>query len=168
MCETVVVIRPFEASDLPILQQIRGDLELQHLLLANPSPESMASAADWVVRRESKDWFRILALQSGDPIGFVQLIDIHYKNRFAWLGIALCRSAQNRGIGERAMQLLEKHAKAELSLRKLMLYVRADNVRAIRLYDNLNYIKVGVLSDHYDDGETLHDVVIMEKNLEKL
>ena len=67
--------------------------------------------------------------------------------------MALVAGAQGQGVGGKALELLIAHARAALGLRKLLLEVRADNAIAIRLYSAAELNQVGVLKNHYYDGE---------------
>jgi RimJ/RimL family protein N-acetyltransferase len=164
------LLRPAAPGDAVALVALREDHALQHLLMANPegktaqSAVALANAQNWISRRESVGWFRVIDAGEGG-VGFVQIADIHHKNRYGWLGIALLPSCRGNGIGALAMAAAERAAVAELGLRKLLLQVRADNLNALALYDRAGWRRVGILAAHYDDGTTLHDAVIYEKAL---
>ena len=159
------MLRRVEPRDLPCLAAIRSDLALQHLLLANPDP-GLAAAPDvggWIARREAGGWFRVVvAGRTDEAAGFVQISQVHRKNRHGWMGIALLPGVRGKGIGRQAIGDVQAAAVAELGLRKLLIEVRADNVAAIRLYQTLGFRIVGTLRHHYDDGLQVHDVVICE------
>ncbi|MBP9181559.1 MAG: GNAT family N-acetyltransferase [Fuscovulum sp.] len=161
-------MRPAGPADAAALAALRADRALQHLLMANPDPappaDPVAEAAAWIVRREGAGWFRVIDDGTG-ALGFVQISDIHRKNRFGWLGLALLPAARGRGLGARALAAAEAAARDELGLRKVLLQVRADNGAALALYDRASWHRVGTLRAQYDDGAALHDVVICEKAL---
>lgn len=162
------LLRPSAPGDAAALSRLRSDLELQHLLMANPSHDlsvdTVAEAATWITRREGAGWFQVIDAGHG-AIGFVQISDIHHKNRFGWLGIALLPAERCQGLGLRALAEAEALATRELGLRKLLLQVRADNVAASALYRRAGWRQVGEMLAHYDDGRRFHDVVVHEKAL---
>lgn len=164
-----MMLREVETRDIPCICSIRADRELQHMLMANPGQETKADplsdAQDWVERRQKAGLFRMIAPLDAPGIGFGQICDIHNKNRFGWLGIALLPDARGQGYGHRALSSLEHLAVEVLRLRKLLLQVRLDNTAAITLYQRAGWQQAGILKAHYDDGETLHDVLIFEKIL---
>lgn len=159
-------LREASLDDARPLSVLRGDMTLQHVLMAHPisidPPVLVAQTAEWIRRRVESDWFRIID-DGTAPIGFVQLTDIHRKNGSAWLGIALMPASRGKQFGKAALAEVEKEARVELGLRKLMLQVRSDNHRAIRLYEQSGWRTVGTFLAHYDDGEAKHDVIVMEK-----
>lgn len=161
--------RPARAGDAAALAGLRADRDLQHLLMANPDAgppaDPVAEAQAWIARREGAGWFRVIDEGQG-AAGFVQVSDIHRKNRFGALGIAVAQEARGRGLGARVLAAAETAAVTELGLRKLILQVRADNAPAIALYDRAGWQRAGLLRAHYDDGIALHDVLVFEKALQ--
>lgn len=162
------LLRPSVPGDAAALSRLRSDLELQHLLMANPEHDlpvdPVTEAAAWITRREGAGWFRVIDAGHGG-VGFVQISDIHHKNRFGWLGIALLPAERCKGLGFRALAEAEALSTRELGLRKLLLQVRADNVAASTLYRRSGWRHVGEMLAHYDDGRRLHDVAVHEKVL---
>ena len=162
------LLRPAAAGDAAALSVLRADRLLQHLLMANPDPvpptDPVAEAQAWIDRRTVAGFFRVIDSGNGAE-GFVQISDIHHKNRLGWLGIALLPGARGMGLGARALAAAEQAATTELGLRKLLLQVRADNATALALYDRSGWRRAGLLTAQYDDGAALHDAVICEKGL---
>ena len=160
------VLRRAMPADALALVALRVDLPLQHLLMANPDtgrPEHpLAETTAWIARREAQGWFRVIDNGQGAQ-GFVQIAEIHRRNRFGWLGLALLPRARGQGLGTRALGQAEAAASDTLGLHKLILQVRADNMAAIALYDRAGWRVVGTLLSHYDDGARRHDALIMEK-----
>lgn len=152
-------------TDLAAFCEIRGDLELQHLLLAWPDTPSELKTAEWLARRASDDssFFRVITDDNDQCLGFVQLTNFHQKARIAWFGIALVKEARGRGIGRSVLAETLEIARLDFGLRKVCLEVRADNENAISLYKNVGFRKVGVWHDHYYDGNRYHHVVVMER-----
>lgn len=78
------------------------------------------------------------------------------------MGIALASDARRKGYGGIALELGLRHALDVLNLRKILVEVRADNVAATALFKSAGFTNVGLLRTHYDDGQALYDVVLME------
>lgn len=165
------MLRVFESRDAGCLAGIRSDRALQHLILANPEDKAagnpLLEAETWAERRQQAGLFRIIADHSGQAIGFAQIANIHRKNRYGWLGIALEDTARGRGEGRAALEEIHQLAVAELGMRKLLLEVRADNRPAIKLYESAGYRQVGMFLAHYDDGVKRHDVALYECLLDR-
>ncbi|MBA5778529.1 GNAT family N-acetyltransferase [Stappia sp. F7233] len=163
-----ITLRAPEASDLKLFQNIREDAALQHQLLAYPKSPRVDDAAEWLARRQRAEStvFKVLALLDGEAVGFVQIADIHRLGGYGFLGIAVARPYWGKGYGRAGLLAILEHARTDLGLRKLMLYVRSDNEAAISLYKSADFRLIGTLSRHYFDGRQYHDVVLMERDLE--
>lgn len=67
--------------------------------------------------------------------------------------IAVARAAGGRGLGTQLLRATESAAQAR-GMTRLRLEVRADNRRAIELYEKLGYRKHGERAAYYEDGAT--------------
>jgi ribosomal protein S18 acetylase RimI-like enzyme len=61
------------------------------------------------------------------------------------------RLGSGRGLGGLLLAACEEEA-ARRGAESLVLEVRADNARAIAMYDERNYVKFGTIPDYYEDG----------------
>ncbi|SOH95597.1 L-amino acid N-acyltransferase YncA [Monaibacterium marinum] len=144
---------------------MRADRALQHMLLAYPEDQpDEVEVERWLTRREQHGELRVLTDARDVCVGFAQLHNIHMRGGHAMMAIALTPAMRGQGLGHKAMRLIHDLASA-MELRKLMLEVRADNAPAIALYLSTGYRAVGTLVAHYDDGDMLHDVIVMERML---
>lgn len=167
--ELSVLLRVALDQDMVCIADLRSDCEMQHRLMAHPAPRRANNPLEetraWVARRDAAGYFRVVASADNAAMGFVQIFEIHRKNRVGWIGIALARRVHGQGIGAAALVAVENIAVVDLGLRKLLLQVRADNERAISLYEKAGWRRAGCLHAQYDDGMALFDVLIYEKLL---
>lgn len=154
------VLRPVAARDYPTLAALRQDVDLQRILLGARDPVE-EPLGEWLERRGADGWIRSVVDGGDTCLGYVQLGEIHRKNRNAWFGICLAPKARGQGHGMAATLQTLEIANAEIGLRKVSLKVRADNP-AFRLYRKIGFELVGTQRAEYDDGMTFHDVKIME------
>jgi RimJ/RimL family protein N-acetyltransferase len=166
-----IILRVPAAGDFTALAEIRRDQHIQGLLLTVASSTDDEAVRGWIERRSNdRDGaFRVLAhADTGWPLGFVQITDIHHRNRCGTGGIALLPHARGKGWGRTGLELLHHLARMEKGLEKLLLYVRSDNIAALTLYSRSGYRIVGTLENHFrDHGGTLHDVLLLERKLEE-
>ncbi|HAR52607.1 GNAT family protein [Roseovarius nubinhibens] len=160
MSQSLTALRPVAERDHPVLSELRQDVVLQRMLLGAAEPIT-EPVADWLTRRAAAGWIMTVTDAADTCLGYVQLFDRHDNNRTAWFGICLALQARGRGHGRAATLQTLEIARTEMNLRKVSLKVRADNP-ASRLYSRLGFRAVGTQRAEYDDGATLHDVVIME------
>ncbi|MFN4355705.1 GNAT family N-acetyltransferase [Parvibaculum sp.] len=165
-----VKLRAPGAGDKVELGSMRRDTALQHLLLAYPDTETSIDLDHWLERRTSDPkgaFFVVADIETDKCLGFVQLTNVHGKGRHGALGIAISRAVQGRGVGRQAVTLLLDYAKETMGLRKVELEVMYENDRAIQLYRSLGFNEVGVRREHYFNGTSWHDVLLMEIFLEE-
>lgn len=164
-----VVLRAWKDADVPAMQALRNDVELQASLMTEARPNSAERTRQWLSERSGRDdlvFFVIADLEGDKPLGFVQAAEINRRNGTGVLGICILPSAQGQGFGLDVIGLLEKYLSGVLGLRKLLLYVLANNARAIRLYEKCGFKMVGTLSRHYKTIDGYADVVVMEHLLD--
>jgi RimJ/RimL family protein N-acetyltransferase len=165
-----VVFRDVRDDDLPMLFALRRDLALQALLLTVPDATDDASLRSWIERRQNEagGMFRVVEdAQNGDAIGYVQISNVHRRNRVGYAGVCLAASARGRGLGQATLAKLIEVSRDELGLVKLLSEVRTDNFTALRYNLLLGFTIVGTLRKHFvDDSGTAHDVLMLERLLD--
>ena len=164
-----ITLRTPTAADFAALAEIRRDKELQAMLLVVPEATDDEAIIGWIKRRseEPSGLFRVIANQTdGAALGFVQVSQVHRRNRSGFVGIALLPNVRGHGVGRAAMEEIINSAASGLGLDKLLLEVRADNANALKLYLSLGFRTVGNMKDHFRDeiGRT-YDVVLLERAL---
>lgn len=163
-----IILRPWCDADLDFFGQLRNDIETQLVLLAQPRPNPANRVRQWLEDRSSAAdgvFFVIAAKPEGRAVGFVELRDIHVTHGWGHLGICLARAARGQGMAVEALELMESYVLRVLMLRKIVLYVAANNTAARRLYDSTGYATVGIHREHYHVGGEWLDAVVMEKSL---
>lgn len=165
-----MILRPPSQNDYATLRQIRQDPALLDMVMSYPArePVSRAAADGWIAERTADQSLilRVIVDERDRALGYVQITGLHRKGGFAWFGIALSPKAQGRGAGRAAMDALVDIGHSELNLRKLLCEVRADNARAIALYEAIGFTRAGTLKGHYRDlGGRWQDVHIFERIL---
>lgn len=90
--------------------------------------------------------------KDGETVAGYSLMGFRKRSSKARLySIALDPAAQARGLGRFLLGASERAARARGAL-LLRLEVRADNARAIALYENAGYVAFGRHEDYYEDG----------------
>jgi ribosomal-protein-alanine N-acetyltransferase len=98
----------------------------------------------------------IVAVEAGSVQGYAGLCD--YPDEAFVQTIAVARSAQGQGLGARLLQALLDEA-TRRGQRRVMLEVRADNRRAISLYERFGFRSSGVRRGYYQPSG--RDAVVM-------
>lgn len=164
-----ITLRSPMPGDFATLTEIRRDKELQAMLLVVPETTDDEAIAAWIQRRSQDPggFFKVIAHGTGETaLGFVQVSQVHRRNRYGFGGIALLPAARGRGIGRAAMNNLLDAAARQLGLEKLLLEVRADNTTALKLYLSMEFQIVGTMKDHFRaESGRVYDVLLLERAL---
>ncbi len=166
---TSVTLRAWTPADLTVLGDMRNDIDLQLMLMAEPRPNPEERVRQWLQERSAQPdsvFFVIAGRQDNQALGFVQATRWDKRNRSAYLGIGLAASARGKGHAGEALRLAEGYFRNVLNLRKLLLEVLSTNSAALALYRNAQYTVAGTLKAHHLVRGVHEDVVIMEKRLD--
>lgn len=161
-----VYLRSLEDADLDRLCRWHNDTELYNLLLATNWPTSRAAVADWLTRKQAytqSEWnLAICTAERGEHIGNIYLRDIDWVARRAEIHIFVGEpSYRGQGLGQESLRLVCQHAFLSLGLRRIVLFVLADNSAAIHAYQRVGFREEGTLRRHaFKRGQPV-DVVVM-------
>lgn len=155
--------RPLENTDVSELHKILNDFENQILVGGKIKPLSKPEVLNWLEKkREDSNVCQFAIEVKGNFCGYCQLVNIDTTNGHATLGLNLLREYQGMGVGTKTLTFLHQFAKTKLSLKKIVLYVRVDNLPAINLYKKNGYRTVGVLEKHIKTQTHYTSLKIME------
>jgi RimJ/RimL family protein N-acetyltransferase len=146
---TDIFLREIEAADLPTITAWRADRDVVDALVGNFRHVNGDIDRRWydayLASRANNVRLAICQRESGQCVGVVYLLNIHWINRSGEFGIQIGdRAARGRGIGESATRLMLQHAFGDLNIHRVYLSVLADNARAIRLYERIGFRHEGV------------------------
>ena len=106
--------------------------------------------------------FIICEKDTGRPVGSVYFRDIDRENKKAEYGIFIGEAdAAGRGIGTETARLAVSYARDVLKLHKLMLRVFADNVGAVKSYENAGFVREAHLKDEFLRDGHYRDMLLM-------
>jgi RimJ/RimL family protein N-acetyltransferase len=128
------------------------------LLEAFPVPQTR----EFVLSLMEKGDPMFVALTNGEVVGWcdIQRHPFPAHSHRGTLGMGVIPEYRGRGIGARLIDQTLKQAFATGFVR-IELSVRADNLRAVRLYEKVGFVGEGVLRDAvFVDGE-FHDAIAM-------
>ena len=142
----LVELRPVRAADLVLLRQWEHDPQIARWLgttaAAIDAQESVEQEFDRLLRTAR---IKLLAIQTKDSVvvGFLRLHEVDLLARKAIVRLFIAPEMQGRGYGGDALRTLAGFCFEELGLHRLGLVVRAENVRAIALYQRLGFVIEG-------------------------
>ncbi len=119
--------------------------------------EGAAQTVAWM-RAQPLLW----VIDAGGYLGHVRLHDLQEVDRRASLAIGLDDATRlGQGLGPEAMRLILCYAFGALKLHRVSLRVLSFNVRAIRAYETVGFVREGVERQSARVGDTWHDDVMM-------
>lgn len=111
---------------------------------------------------ERSKGFVIADIQTEEYIGQIGLIDIHWKNRVAKMGIVIGdERKQGKGYGYEAIKILQKFVFNDLNLNKLELDLHDYNVRAYKCYLKCGFKEEGRLRQNFYTNGHYTDTICM-------
>jgi ribosomal-protein-alanine N-acetyltransferase len=119
----------------------------------NAGPEDLRVVRMRSLREElARTWARVRAARADDGTLLGYALFWHVVDEVHLLNVAVTVSARRQGIGRALMDDLVAYARAHEVVR-VLLEVRASNLGAIALYDQLGFFRFNVRERYYADGE---------------
>lgn len=161
-----VTLRGITRDDLPRLWAFNNDLAVELAGGGDPpipqALERLRAEFDRDVAGGGRDGARFAIEVDGRFVGQCGLAAIEETHRTAMLGIAIGdRECWGRGYGREAVRLLLDYAFRLRNLRRVWLWVHADNARAIAAYRASGFVEEGRLREHVWSNGRYVDAVQM-------
>lgn len=155
-----VGLRPLETHDVYHLlkwfndQRMLEDLGAEHIYFC-VSLEEETLIVERMLRDLSSQWFIIVDLKGGEPIGIIGLANADDRNASAEMRIIIGEVDEwGKGKGEDALRTLLGYAFDSRNLHRVWLRVAVYNERALRLYRKCGFVEEGrSRHDHFHRGE---------------
>jgi RimJ/RimL family protein N-acetyltransferase len=154
-----VGLRPLETQDVYSLlkwfndQMVLEDLGAEHTFFC-VSLEEEKVILERMLRDVHAQWFIIVKLEEGEPIGIIGLTNMDERNASAEMRVVIGEIKEwGKGLGVEAVRLLLSYGFDSRGLHRIWLRVADYNERAIRLYRKCGFVEEGrSRHDHYHKG----------------
>ncbi len=161
-----VTLRGITRDDLPRIWRFNNDLDVELAGGGDPpmpqSLERLRAEFDRDAANGGRDGADFVVEVDGLVVGRCGLMGIDPTHRTAMLGIGIGDPAYwGRGYGREAVRLLLDYAFRLRNLRRVWLWVHADNERAIRAYRACGFLEEGRLREHVWSNGRYVDAVYM-------
>lgn len=144
--EERIALRPMQARDLNLryLSWLNDPVVNRYMMKHRYTFAEMVGYYETLRRDPKKNVFLALCHRiTGRPIGTATLRDVHKST--AVFGIMIGdRRAWGKGLGERATRAVSGYAFKQFRLKKIKLGVKAENVRAIHVFQKVGFRKVSL------------------------
>lgn len=130
-----IIISPLEKEDIPYVA------ELEAICFSMPFTEKALSELF-----SNTSWHFFVAKQENKVVGYISFYCIIDETEI--VNVCVLPEYRGQGIGRRLTQCAIDFNK-EIKGTRVMLEVRESNISAIKLYESLGFIPVGVSKNHY-------------------
>lgn len=161
-----VYLTAIRKDDLPTYHKWFSNTEFLRLLNSNPAmPKTAENELEWYesASKNKEDYvFGIRARDDDRLLGNCSIFDISPTSRTCTVGIYIGEPSEwGKGYGTDAMNVLVRFGFMDLNFNRIELNVFSYNSRAIKAYENVGFVRDGILREAlYRDG-TYHDVHVM-------
>jgi RimJ/RimL family protein N-acetyltransferase len=159
-----ITLRSVEINDLPMLQEMMNDPEIEGMVVGWSFPISMYQQTKWyesILNDNSNQRFIIETKDSG-ACGLATLVDIDWKNGNATHGIKLAKKEnREKGVGTDAVMAIMRYAFDELRLNRLSGSWFEYNVPSKALYTKCGWVVEGASRQCIYKNGKYHDLSIV-------
>ncbi|MDE6165307.1 MAG: GNAT family N-acetyltransferase [Muribaculaceae bacterium] len=111
---------------------------------------------------------RMMVIAGDETVGTVDLYDMDLYNRRASVGIYIDPKRRGKGIGQSALEAIERYACDTLGLHTLVAYCLSVNKVGCRAFEAQDYVLSGVMKECARFGNRYHDINVYVKILTSL
>ena len=159
------ILRKPEPQDAADLYRFRNDPEVVHALGGFSSGYSLRDIEEWIERRRkaSEDLVWTIAdRETNACLGHAGLYRIDHRVRCCEFAILIGEPARTgKGLGREVSSVVIAYGFDELNMNRIELSVIASNIRAVRLYESLGFVREGVKRAAQYRAGAYADVILM-------
>lgn len=148
-----VKLRVPEVKDAPQMLLWENDTDFWRVS-GTEAPFSLLEIENFIMSaskvRENKQLRFIIVDQNNNSVGLIDLYNINFKHSRGGVGVLIANDKdRGRGYAKKAIDLLIKFAVNKLNIRNFYANIQSDNEKSVRLFESLDFIKVGEKKDWY-------------------
>ncbi|MCY3998937.1 MAG: GNAT family protein [Flavobacteriaceae bacterium] len=162
-----VQLRAIEKEDLDFLYQIENDR--QYWNYSNRLEYYSKTLLKTFLEIQQQDIYKtrqkrfVITSDENTKCGFVDLFEFEPKHQRASVGIILKEEFRLKGIGYRALSLLEEYAEDTLNLHQVYANIASENIASIKLFEKSNYKRISIKKDWNFYNNKFHDELLYQK-----
>jgi diamine N-acetyltransferase len=144
----MIRLRKIEPTDIPYLYQWENDARMwadsdTHNPLSQADLREYVASSTGDIYRDGQ--LRLMIDEDGSTMGCIDLFDFDPRNRKAAIGMYIAPHARGRGIGTKAVKLIEEYAFGFLKLRMLYAFIATKNTACSTIYKKEGYEPSSIL-----------------------
>ena len=161
----MIRLRKIEPTDIPYLYQWENDARMwadsdTHNPLSQADLREYVASSTGDIYRDGQ--LRLMIDEDGSTMGCIDLFDFDPRNRKAAIGMYIAPHARGRGIGTKAVKLIEEYAFGFLKLRMLYAIIATKNTACSTIYKKEGYepsstLKAWTIEDNAILWQKIHE-----------
>ena len=166
-----IILRAPEPEDLDIMLAIENNSDLWVHNGGNTGPYSRYQMKQYIAANTNNIYTDqqlrlMIVLSDGEVAGIIDVFDFDVRNNRGEVGIVVLPEFRGKGIGRKALSLIEEHCFRFLSMNQLYAYVRCDNMAGRNTFLACGFKKTAVLKSWIRRGQQYYDVCMYQKIME--
>lgn len=161
-----VTLNTISKEDIPFINKLHNDWDNKKMTLGVRYPISLENDIAWYDKiindhTNKNIYFTIKKKATEENAGLIQISNIDWINRNAYVGIQVIREEWGKGVGSEALNLLLDYSFNILNLRKIIAEVAAFNENSLRLFKKCRFEIEGQLKNHIYYHNEYHDFFVL-------
>lgn len=139
------VVRQIELHDVPAFRACLDSVARERKYLAQVEAPPLERVKSFVAESVANDAVQFVAIEGGELIGWCDVFPhwAYALQHVGTLGMGVREGYRGRGVGEQLLRRTLDHA-VKKGIYRVTLEARADNLRAIRLYERFGFVHEGM------------------------
>jgi len=105
----------------------------------------------------------MVSVLTGETVGTVDLFDFDIHNSRIALGLFVDAAYQGKGYAKQSLHLVEEYVFGYLKINQLYCHIAENNTPSIRLFEQENYYKNGLLKDWIKTANGFENIVLFQQ-----
>ena len=162
-----IQLRALEASDLDLLFSVENDP--QYWEVSNTLTPFSKELLSRYLKNAHQDIYEAkqlrLAVSSQKDqqvVGLVDLFDFNPQHSRAGIGILILQQYQQKGYAKNALKVFLSYCFKHLDIHQLYANIPVSNKSSLNLFNELNFVEVGIQKDWIKTKGTFEDVILLQ------
>jgi len=167
MNQDTITLRALEPGDIDMLLNIENDKEFWKY--SNQREPFSRNLLELYIAQQQQDIFEvkqrryILTNYSQKLLGIIDLFDFEPFHRRVGVGLIIISSERRKGMGKKALGLIELHCINNLNIHSLYANIAIENDSSIAVFEFCGFENVGIRKEwNFYDG-SFHDEFLYQK-----
>ena len=170
MSQDILTLRALEPGDIDVLLNIENDKEFWKY--SNQREPFSRHLLELYIAQQQHDIFEIkqrryiLTDSSQKLLGIIDLFDFEPFHRRVGVGLIIISSERRKGMGKKALGLIELHCINNLNIHSLYANIAIENSPSIAVFEFCGFENVGIKKEWNFYEGSFHDEFLYQKIIE--